>query len=161
MSPTNLPAALQSVALHPLFVLELSVDAPQAIGGSGADQRRVGPIASGRFEGRGLRGHILPGGSDWQTVTGDGVTHLDARIVLETDAGERIGMTYSGIRHGPPEVMARLAQGEAIDPAEYYFRITATFSTGSPGLEWLNQVIALGTGHRLPSGPIYNLFEVG
>ncbi|AYG62124.1 hypothetical protein CCGE525_25110 (plasmid) [Rhizobium jaguaris] len=25
---------------------------------------------------------------------------------------------------------------------------------------WLNDIIAVGTGHRLPDGPIYNVFEV-
>jgi len=160
INPVNLPAVLQRVELRHLFTLEVKVDALQSIDEAQGIKRRVGPIASGRFEGDRLKGKIAPGGSDWQTVTGDGTTHLDARIVLETDAGEFVGMTFGGIRCGPPDVMLRLAKGELVDPKEYYFRIHATFSTGSNGLSWLNRMIAIGTGHRLPAGPIYNLFEV-
>ncbi len=69
-------------------------------------------------------------------------------------------MIYTGFRHGPAEVMARLARGEAVDPAEYYFRIQASFSTSAPRYAWLNGVLAIGLGHRLPAGPIYNLLEV-
>ena len=160
MKPTDLPASLQGIALRHLFVLEVKVDGLQGISGSPDVKRRVGPIGSGRFHGQRLAGHVLPGGSDWQTVTDDGATYLDARVVLETDAGEAIGMTFGGVRRGPAEVMTRLAKGEPVDPAEYYFRIHAAFSTGAPALGWLNQTIAVGTGHRLPTGPVYNLFEV-
>lgn len=154
----DLPPALQKVEFRHLICLEVAVDALQAIGPLG--RRRVGPIASGRFEGERLNGRVLPGGSDWQTVTSEGATHLDGRLVLQTEAGELIGMMFDGIRHGPPEIMARLAAGEDVDPALYYFRIHATFSTGAPSLAWLNNVIAFGTGHRLRGGPIYNLFEM-
>ncbi|WP_340313654.1 DUF3237 domain-containing protein [Rhizorhabdus argentea] len=159
MNPLNPSSVLQRVELSPLFVLEAAVDALQAIGMPGAE-RRVGPMTAGRFYGRRLSGQVLPGGSDWQTIAPDGSVHLDARIVLQTDAGELIGMSFTGIRHGLPEVMARLAAGKSVKPSEYYFRIQAGFSTGAERLAWLNRIIAVGTGHRLPGGPIYNLFEI-
>jgi hypothetical protein len=56
--------------------------------------------------------------------------------------------------------MARLGRGETVDPADYYFRIVANFATSAPRYEWLNRIAAVGTGHRLPAGPIYNLFEI-
>ncbi|MBB6305488.1 DUF3237 domain-containing protein [Rhizobium leucaenae] len=155
----DLPPVLQRVEFRHLFTLEVAVDALQAIGDVEGLKRRVGPIASGRFEGQRLKGRVAPGGSDWQMATGENMTHLDARIVLETDVGELIGMTFGGIRCGPPDVMVRLARGEFVDPTEYYFRIHATFSTGANALGWMNRMIAIGTGHRLPGGPIYNLFE--
>ena len=40
-------------------------------------------------------------------------------------------MHYSGIRTGAPEVLARLDGGQAVDPAEYYFRIAIRFETGA------------------------------
>jgi hypothetical protein len=54
------------------------------------------------------------------------------------------------LRHGPPEVLARLAAGEPVDPGLYYFRTVLRFETGSPALDWLNRVIAVARGARRP-----------
>jgi len=69
-------------------------------------------------------------------------------------------MTYAGVRAGSPEVLARLAKGAPVDPTEYYFRINPLFDTGDAKYAWLNRVVALGAGHRLPDGPVYSVFEV-
>jgi hypothetical protein len=156
----DLPDSLKSVRTRPLFVLRLDVSAIHSVGGPGGPPRRVGIVPSGTFEGERLSGTVLDGGSDWQTVHGDGATTLDVRLVLQTGDGALIGMTYTGLRHGPPEVLARIAQGEAVDPASYYFRTSATFTTSDPRYEWLNRILAVGTGHRVATGPIYNLFEI-
>jgi hypothetical protein len=98
--------------------------------------------------------------SDWQNVRSGGSTTLDVRLVLKTRDDDLIGMTYRGVRHGPADAIARLEKGEVIDPASYYFRIAAFFETGSSRYAWLNNVVAIGIGHRLADGPIYSLFEV-
>ena len=125
-----------------------------------AATRRVGIITGGRFEGERLRGRALDGGSDWQIVRSDGAWTLNVRVVLETHDGALIGMTYGGLRHGPPEILAKIGRGEAVDPASYYFRINPTFETAAPAYAWLNTLIAVGTGHREASGPLYSVFEV-
>ena len=93
-------------------------------------------------------------------VRPDGVVLPDVRVLLETDDGHLILMTYSGFRHGPPEVMDRLARGEPVDVSEYYFRIAPRFETESEKYAWLNRTLAIGTGHRLPAGPTYEIYEV-
>ena len=143
-----------------LMTLTGSVSGMQSVGATPSGNRRIGLVTGGSFQGERLRGSVLPGGADWIIVRPDGATTLDVRLVLETDDKALIGMTYRGLRHGPAAVMERLDRGENVDPADYYFRIHATFSTGAERLAWLNQVIAVGTGHRLPGGPIYNLFEM-
>ena len=81
--------------------------------------------------------------------------HAAARLVLQADDGALIAMTYVGLRHGPPEVMARLGRGEIVDPSEYYFRIVPRFTTSEPGYAWLSRIVAVGIGHRQPEGPTY------
>lgn len=156
----DLPEALRSLRTRPLFVLQLEVSALHAVGGPEGAPRRVGIVPSGRFEGERLSGVVLDGGSDWQTLRGDGATTLDVRLVLQSGDGALIGMTYTGIRHGPAEILARIARGEAVDPESYYFRISATFTTSDSRYEWLNRLLAIGTGHRIATGPIYSLFEI-
>ena len=52
------------------------------------------------------------------------------RITLKTDDAAFIYVHYAGMRHGPSEVMKRLARGESVDPSEYYFRVAPMFETG-------------------------------
>ena len=153
-------AALGAVRTRPLFAMKVGVDPIHAIGGPAGIDRRVGEMLAGRFEGERLSGDILPGGADWQIVRADGAVLLDARVVLRTDDGATIAMTYEGIRSGPAETMARLARGEAVDPGDYYFRTLPRFATSDARYEWLNRILAVGIGHRLPEGPVYSIFEI-
>ncbi len=143
-----------------LMTLTLSVGGMQAIGTTPGGSRRVGLVSGGTFQGERLRGTVLPGGADWIMVRGDGSTTLDVRLVLETDDDALIGMTYRGMRHGPTAVMERLNRGENVDPSEYYFRTAIAFETAAPKYDWLNRIIAIGTGRRPPEGPVYEIFEV-
>lgn len=146
--------------LRPLFTMRLAVGDLLAVGGPEGSGRRIGPISGGTFEGDRLHGTILAGGSDWQVMRGDGVIRLDARIILRTHDDALIAMTYAGLRHGPEEVIAKLGRGEPVDPASYYFRIVPSFATSAPGYAWLNRIVAMGSGHRLPEGPVYGIFEI-
>jgi hypothetical protein len=156
----SLPEALLQVLTRPLFTLRLHVNQLLAIGEAPAANRRIGVIPSGGFVGERLSGAVLEGGADWQSLRSDGCVALDVRLPLKTDDGALIAMTYRGLRHGPREVIERLGRGETVDPASYYFRITADFETADERYGWLNRIVAVGTGHRFAEGPIYNLFEV-
>ena len=156
----SLPQTLQGVRTRPLFVMRLDVRKLQIVGATPGAFRRVGVVPGGSFAGERLSGEILEGGADWQDVRRDAATTLDVRLVLKTSDEAMIGMTYRGLRHGPPEVMTRLEQGEVVDPASYYFRTTAFFETAAPSYAWLNGIVAIGVGHRLADGPVYSLFEL-
>ncbi|CAD6520413.1 hypothetical protein LMG27952_01303 [Paraburkholderia hiiakae] len=156
----ELPPALKAVQTRPLFVMRLDVKPIEIVGQTGSALRRVGIVPSGTFAGERLSGVVLEGGSDWQTVRGDGSTTLDVRLLLRTDDGTNLLMSYRGVRHGEPEVLKRLDRGEAVDPASYYFRTNPVFEAPAGEYEWLNRVIAVGTGHRFPGGPVYSVFEV-
>jgi hypothetical protein len=154
----NLPDALASVKTRPLFVMRLN-SRLQVIGPTPGYVRRVGAVFGGAFEGDRLSGQVLDSGNDWQTVRSDSAVTLDVRLVLKTDDEAMIGMTYRGIRHGSPDVLARIDRGETVDPATYYFRIASFFETAAPKYDWLNRLLAVGVGHRTAEGPIYSLFE--
>jgi len=123
-------------------------------------ERRVIHIIGGRFEGARLQGRIIPGGADWQLLRAAGVADLRARYTLETDAGERILVRSDGLRHGPAEVMARLARGESVDPSHYYFRTILRFETSSQKLTWLNRMLTVARGRRDVDAVQLDVFEV-
>jgi hypothetical protein len=143
-----------------LFLLQGSVAAPIEIGGTPSGERRIFPVDGGKFEGPRLKGKVLAGGSDAMLVRADGVVLPDVRLALQTDDAQLIFMRYGGMRHGPSQVMERLARDEPVDPAEYYFRITPQFETASAKYSWLNKIVAVGLGHRLQAGPIYYVYEI-
>ena len=156
-----LPKEMTELRVRPIFTLLLEVQPAINVGKTPGVDRRVGVITGGRFEGERLRGTVLPGGSDWQAIRpGDGAWILDVRIVLKTDDGQIIGMPYRGMRHGPREVLDRIARGEVVKATDYYLRIGPFFETASEKYNWLNGVIGVGIGHRLPEGPLYQVFEV-
>ena len=82
-------------------------------------------------------------------------------MVLETSDGELIYMTYIGRRNGPtPQIMKKIVNREPIARGADYFRVAVQFETAAPGLQWLNDKIAIGTGTREPNGPVYDIWEV-
>ena len=143
-----------------LFTIALKVGEIQPLGKTPLGDRRVAVVDGGSFEGPKLKGSVLKGGSDWIIVRPDGALQLDVRLTLKTDDGHLIGMTYRGFRHGPAAVIDRLNRGEKVDASEYYFRTAPVFETSSEKYGWLNRIIAVATGRRLPDGPVYDVFEV-
>jgi hypothetical protein len=156
----TMPAEMTALNWKPLMAFRIDVAPPSIVGMTPGYDRRIGEITGGTFEGERLRGKFHTGGSDWQSLRSDGAISINVRLVMETDDGALIAMRYRGIRHGPKEVIDRLAKGEPVNPTEYYFRVTPWFETSSEKYDWLNRVIAVAIGHRLPSGPIYNVFEI-
>jgi Protein of unknown function (DUF3237) len=145
---------------RPLMSLKVTVTSPQKIGGVPLGTRTTAPITSGQFEGLRLCGKVLAGGGDWTLLRPDGVLELDLRITLETDDGALIYLASFGLRRGPPEVLAALARGEAVDPASYYFRTIPRFETAAPKYAFLNRLVAVATGDRRADGPIYGIHEI-
>lgn len=146
--------------LERLFRAEIELAPPQELGDTPQGRRRIIGITGGRVSGARLSGRVLPGGADWQVVRGDGVADLDARYTVETDDGALVYVRNRGLRHGPPEVLRRLAAGELVDAVSYYMRTTPLFETGHPRYAWLNRIVCVATGARLPAAVELEVFEV-
>lgn len=147
-------------ALAPLFTAEISLGPPQEHGETPRGRRRIISITGGSFAGERLSGAVLPGGADWQIVRADGVALLDARYVLRTGDDALIYVVNTGVRRGPPDVLAQLARGDAVDPALYYFRTTPVFETSAPQYAWLNDIVAVGSGLRRSNAVMIAFYEV-
>jgi len=147
------------ISQAPIFTIHAELAEIRHFGQTPYGERRVIDILGGRVQGRRLTGKILPG-ADWQIVRPDGVTDLKARYGIETDDGARILVRSDGLRHGPPEVIAALTRGEAVDPSRYYFRTVMRFETADPTLAWLNRILALGSGAREELAVWLDVYEV-
>lgn len=136
------------VSDQPLFVIRSGLGGIQKLGNTPYGERRIIDIQGGQVGGPKLKGKVLPGGADWQIVRSDGVVHLTARYTIETETGGLILVNSEGYRHGPPEVMERLARDESVDPALYYFRAFMRFETSDRDTSWLNRILCIGYGAR-------------
>ena len=155
----SLPEALKTLRVQPLFVIRLEVPPLFVVGQTPDADRRIGVIQGGAFEGERLSGTVLSG-NDWQAVRHDSCTKLDVRLLLRTTDGTLIGMSYQALRAGSAAILEKLDKGEPVDPTSYYFRMNPTFETQTGKYDWMNRIIAVGTGHRLAESPLYSIFEV-
>ena len=139
--------------LELVFEAQGKLAAPMIIGETYEGVHRIIPILEGSFEGPDIRGTIVStGAADWQFTRNDKVTQAEATYALRTDDDVLIQVQNYGLRHGPDAVMERLAAGQEVDPAEYYFRTSPRFTAPSGKYDWLNKSIFLCSGARYPHG---------
>jgi hypothetical protein len=141
--------------------LAIEVGLPQDVGPSIHGHRRLIPILGGQVSAEGWEAEVLPGGADFQLIVSPTLAELDARYTLKTSTGELIYVHNLALRAANPELMARLARGEPVDPAQVYFRCTPRFETASPSLSWITERVFVGTGVRRPDSVHIRLFELG
>jgi len=142
------------------FEVRVQVGPPLDVGPVPGGRRRIVQILNGTFEGSGMKGRVLPGGADWQIIRSDGAADIKARYTIETGAGALIMVTSEGLRHGPPDVMEKLARGDNVDPRHYYFRTVMRFETAAPAVDWLNRILAVAKGQREPNAVRLDVYEV-
>lgn len=144
-----------------LFTLMLEVDfaGMTSIGKVPAGRRRIAPVIGGTFAGARLRGVVRPG-ADWVINRPDGVMLIDVRLVLETDDGALIYLTYQGRFLAAAEVMERFAKGALLDPSEYSLAAAAKFECGNDSYAWLNDCICVASGTQTFAGPVYEFFVI-
>jgi Protein of unknown function (DUF3237) len=159
-SPRPSGFQLPEPRLEPIYRLEATLGEPVDRGETDHGRRRIVPLTGGTFAGQ-INGKLLPGASaDWQAVPADGTALSDIRYTLRTDGGDVLYVQSRGVRHGSPEVLARLARGEDVDASEYTFRTSTQIETAAAELDWLNKGVFVSVGGRQPGGVVYATYLV-
>lgn len=92
------------------------------------DRYDVWPIVGGVFEGRGIRGTVIPGGGDFPVVRPDGVVIVDALYRLRTDDGVQIIIHNKGLGY-----------------SEETYRLLPTFNVPGHKYAWLRESVFVAT----------------
>jgi hypothetical protein len=66
----------------------------------------------------------------------------------------------SGVRSGPPAVLAALLRGEPVDPSLYYFRVTVYLETSAPRLAALERSLFIASAVRAADRVSYDAYRV-
>ncbi len=142
------------------FDLHLELGKPVDVGKIGSvGNRRVVSVLGGTLQGPGLKGKIQPG-ADYQIIRPDGFTEIDAHYVVQMENADLIYINNRGMRHGPPEVLAKLNAGEKVDQSLIYFRTVVDVETAAPSLQWMAKMIFVGVGERLPNEALIHVYRV-
>jgi hypothetical protein len=89
-SITQLPA-------DEIMRLHVQISASKVVGTTGQGWLQVIPIIGGAFTGHHLNGVVVSGGADWNTMRADGISHVFAKYLLQTDDGEFIAIENEGL----------------------------------------------------------------
>jgi hypothetical protein len=152
--------SLPAPELEHIADLTIEIAQPIEVGETGTGERRLIPIIGGTVKGKRLNGRIRPAGTDFQIIRPTGITELVARYVIEADNGGLIYIENAGIRHGPPELIAKLRRGEEVDPGLVYFRTAPRFETASLEHAFLMCHLFIGIGARFPTSVALGLWMV-
>jgi len=98
----------------------------------------------GRFDGPRLAGTVAAPTGDWVRVGRDATLRIDVRMLLRTDDGADILMTYTGVA----------TDGGAS------IRAAATFETGDERYRWANAVQAVATGTSGGGQVTYDVYRL-
>lgn len=146
--------------LLPMTGVRCDVGALLTLGSAPLGERRCVPLTGGSVAGPELNGEILGGGDDWQINRADGVLEIAAHPVIRASDGALIEVQSGGMRHGPAEVLAQLARGEAVPREAYFFRTLVRFTTGAPAWRHLNKVMALAVGQREARQVVLDVYRI-
>ena len=146
--------------LDHVFTAFVDVGVPLDLGAVATGRRRIIPITGGSVSGPRLNGIVVPGGADWQTIRPDGTADLVARYTLQAKDGTVVSVVNSGLRRGPPAVLARLAAGEVVDASEYYFRATPVFTVAAGPHQWLMDHLFVATGERRAKQVVITVYRL-
>lgn len=132
------------VKLELVMQLVVTCSSPESLGGSeqSKDGKRseIWPIVGGRFEGKGIRGVVIPGGGDFPVKRPDGTEVIDALYRLKTDDGvtiiiHNVGLAYPGAK-----------------PGDERYRLAPQFIAPVGKYDWLNRHLFLSTLTEVPKG---------
>jgi hypothetical protein len=144
------------------FVAEFigKLDKPVNVGETPNGMRIIYKIIGGTFIGPEINGEVMPLGADWFILRPNGTGELDVRATIRTDTEDIIYIYYRGILKDAKRLMKKYQNREVMDFAEYYFRTTPVFETGSKKYYWLNNIISVGIGELGYNNVKYKIYRI-
>ncbi|MFM2362634.1 MAG: hypothetical protein RLZZ316_1536 [Bacteroidota bacterium] len=129
-----------------IFAAKVLLGSPMDLGMTTYAKRRISPINGGSFEGDLLKGIIIPGGADWQTIRLNGTVDVEARYTLQTDDGTSIYLQDKGMR--------------CETESGIYMRTSAVFEVQGDRYNWLSQALFIGCGKKMADHVFVKFYKV-
>jgi hypothetical protein len=118
-------------------------------------------VLGGEVSGPRLSGRVVPqSGGDWPRIWDGGLIEFEAHYMLEAADGAPIYIHNRGIAYSRPDVLARVEEGKAVDPAETYCRITPRLEAPAGPHDWLNRTVLVGVAERHSASTYFDYYVV-
>jgi hypothetical protein len=75
---------------------------------------RITNIPSGVVTGPNIKGTVHSPSADWVQILPSGVVRLDVRLLIKTDEGEAIYLSYNGVLKHSEKSLEKLRKGEEV-----------------------------------------------
>ena len=135
----------EPLELVPLGRMDIVLRDPFVLGGVPSGTFVVAELESVRFEGEKLKASGKgSANADWVTISPDGTAEIDVKILLESDDGALIFVSYTG----------------RLDLATQTAYAAPVFQTGDERYAWLNNLVAVGKGKTDSKTLTYELHEM-
>ncbi len=135
----------EPLELVPLGRMDIVLRDPFVLGGVPNGTFVVAELESVRFEGEKLKASGKgSANADWVTISPDGTAEIDVKILLESDDGALIFVSYTG----------------RLDLATQTAYAAPVFQTGDERYAWLNNLVAVGKGKTDQKTLTYELHEM-
>ncbi len=123
-----------------LMSIDIKFDPPSVIDKG----MRIFNISSGVASGPSIKGTIHSPSADWVQILPSGVIRLDVRLLVKTDDGETIYISYNGALKHSEKSLEKLKKGEEMTADDgWYFVSAPTFRTSSKKYDYLNSIQAI------------------
>ncbi len=136
----------ETLPVEKLFTITADTTPPAMLQGGPQGSRMIVAVTGGTFEGPKMKGTVHGPGGDWLTMRADGSAKLDVRIMLKTDDGAEILMSYNGV-------------GVTKDGG-FQIRTAPLFETGDERYAWLNRVQAVAVGKPGKGNVTYDVYAL-
>lgn len=134
-----------SIALNYLGTVNLHlIQSPELIGETPEGLKVNWSLKGGTVVGPKLNAVIRPSGGDWMTIRPDGIGLVDARATLETNEGNLIQTTYSGVFDLGDAGYRDFLQRKW--PHAPPLKVTPRFLCKHSRYQWLNRLQCIGIG---------------
>jgi hypothetical protein len=133
-----------SLPVEFLFNATIKTDVVAFIANGPQGTRVVVNASEGTIAGPKVNGTAIGPGGDWLTMRANGVGQLDVRVLIATDDGAHILMTYKGI----------LTDGGA------NIRTAPQFETGAEQYAFLNDLQCVAIGNTIEGGVSYDVYAL-
>lgn len=144
------------------FTVSIELSKPYYLRPSSMGSERAAVYAAaGTVEGPNIRGRVIPySGGDFPLVRPNGVIDFDARYLLELDDGTLVYLQSRGYRWAVPDATERMQRNEALEPHEYYMRVSPKFDVPDGPHEWLGRHVFIGVAEKMPGANRIHYFKV-